>query len=104
MLGQVQLAGDLQGIRLADVADVQPIPRLERLVVELDGGVLGPRVGQGVGLQVADVGRDDRSAADAVELVEDRPAQRRAVGGIGSGTELVEQDQRVRGGLAQDLA
>ena len=104
MLGQPQLPRDLEGVRLADVADVQPILGLQRLVVELDGGVLGAGVGERVGLQVADVGRDDRAAADAVELVEDRPAQGRAVGRVGARPELVEQDQRARRRLAQDLA
>ena len=40
----------------------------------------------------------------AVELVEDRPAQRGAFGGVGAGPHLVEQDQRALGRLAQDLA
>ena len=40
----------------------------------------------------------------AVELVEDRPAQGGAVGGVGAGSHLVEQDQRLLGRLAQDLA
>ena len=55
MFRQVQAAGDLQGARLADVADVQPVARPERLQVEFDGGVLGPRVRERIGLQVADV-------------------------------------------------
>ena len=94
VLGQVQPAGDLQGVGLPDVADMQPIPRLERLDVELDRGVLGAGVGEGIGLEVADVRGDDRPAADTVELVEDRAAQGRPFRGIGSRAQLVEQDQR----------
>ena len=50
------------------------------------------------------MGRHDRPATDATELVEDRPAQGRAVGRVGAGPQLVQQHQRFPGRLAQDLA
>ncbi len=40
MLGELQVPGDLECVRLPDVADVQPVLGLEGLIVELDGGVL----------------------------------------------------------------
>ena len=103
VLGQVEPARDLERVRLADVADVQPESRAEGLEVELDRRVLGARVRERVGLQVADVGRDDRPAADAVELVEDRAAERGPFGGVGPGPQLVEQDERALGRLREDL-
>ena len=39
----------------------------------------------------------------AVELVEDRPAERRPFGRVGAGAQLVEQDERLLGRLGEDL-
>ena len=47
------------------------------------------------------MGGDDRPAADAVQLVEDRPAERGPLGRVGAGAELVDQDERPLGRLAQ---
>ncbi len=101
--GRFSLSGDQEGVRLANVADVQAIKGPERLQVELDGGVLGAGVGEGIGLQVADVGRDHRPAADRVQLVEDRPAERRPLGRVGAGAGLVEQDEGLLRCPAEDL-
>ena len=99
---QLQPAGDLQGVAHAELADVQPVGRPQRLHVELDGPVLGPLVVEGIRFQIAQVGRHHRPAAALVEAVEDGPAQRRPFRRVGAGAQLVEQDQALRVGLLQD--
>ena len=85
----------MQGVAHAELADVQPIGRPQRLDVELDGRVLGPLVVEGIRLQIAQVRRHHRPAAELVEAVEDGPAQGRPLGRVGAGAEFVEQDQAV---------
>ena len=72
---------------------MQPVRRPQRLHVELDRPVLGPLVVEGIGLQIAQVRRHHRPAAELVEAVEDGPAQRRPFGRVGAGAQFVEQDQ-----------
>ena len=103
VLVQCEPASNLKRVGLADVSNVQSVAGLKRFDVELHRGVLGPAIGQGVRLQITDVGRDDRPAAQAVQLVEDRPPQRGAFGGIGSGTQLIQQHQRAFRRVAQNL-
>ena len=69
---------------------------LQRLEVELDRGVAGARRRVGVGLELGVVGRrgDERPGPD--EVVEQRLGERRALGRVGAGAELVEQDERAR--------
>ena len=99
---QLQPAGDLQGVAHAELADVQPIGRPQRLDVELDGPVLGPLVVEGIRLQIAQVRRDHRPAAELVEAIEDGPAQGRPFGRVGAGAQLVEQHQAVGVGVPKD--
>ena len=80
----VQPLGDLQGTTAAELAGEEAIGRLEGHDVELDGGVLGAGVVEGVGLQVAQVRGDHGQALDLGKLVEDGPAKGGAFGGIGA--------------------
>ena len=48
---------------------------------------------KGIRLQIAQVGRHHRPAADVIQLVENSPAQRGPFGGIGARSQLIEQDQ-----------
>ena len=79
---QLQPAGDLQGVAHAELADVQAIGRPQRLHVELDGGVLGPLVVEGVRLQFAQVRRHHRPAAELSSP--SRIARPRAAPSVGS--------------------
>ena len=54
----------------------------------------GGRVGVGLELGVVGRGRDERAGPD--EVVEQRLGERRALGRVGAGAELVEQDERAR--------
>ena len=87
---QCQPAGDFQGVAHAELADLQPIGRLQGLDIELDSGVLGVIVVESIGLQIAEMRGDQRQAADAVELVEDGATQGGAFGRVGAGAEFIE--------------
>ena len=75
---------------------VQPVRRAERLEVELDRGVAGARRRVGVRLQLGVVGRrgDERAGPD--EVVEQGLGERRSLGRVGAGAQLVEQHERAR--------
>ena len=100
--GQPEPLGDGEGLAAAGQADGQPVGRRQRVEVELDRGVARPRRRVGVGLELGVVGRrrDDRPGPD--EVVEQRLGERRALGRVRAGTELVEQDQGARAGRLDD--
>ena len=102
VLRELQPAGDHQGVAHPELADVQAVGRPERFDVELHRPVLGPLVGERIGLQVAQMRGDNRPATDDVELVQDRPAQGRPLGRVGAGAEFVEQHQALFVGLIED--
>src|SRR5262249_16698747 len=93
---QLEPAGDAESVRHPELADVEAISRPKRLDVELDRPVLGPIVGERIRLQVPQVRGHDRSAAELVELIEDRPGERGPFRRIGPGWEFVEEDEAVR--------
>ena len=88
--------GDRERLAAARQPDRQAVRRRERLEVELDRGVPRAAGRVGVGLQLGVVGRrgDERAGPD--EVVEERLGERRALGRVGAGAELVEQDERAR--------
>ena len=88
--------GDRERLAAAGQPDREPVRRRERLQVELDRRVPGAvgRVGVGLELGVVGRGRDERAGPD--EVVEERLGQRRALGRVGAGAQLVEQDERAR--------
>ena len=94
--------GDRERLAAARQPDREPVRRRERLEVELDRRVAGPVGRVGVRLELGVVGRrgDERAGPD--EVVEQRLGQRRALGRVGAGAELVEQDQRARPGRLDD--
>ncbi len=101
-LGQPEPLGDREGLAAARQADRQAVGRRQRLEVELDGGVARPgrRVGVGLELRVVGRRRDQRAGPD--EVVEQRLGERRALGRIRPGAELVEQDERPGSGRLDD--
>ena len=101
-LGQAEPLGDREGLAAARQADRQPVRRRQRLEVELDRGVARPRRRVGVRLQLGVMGRrrDERAGPD--EVVEEGLGERRALGRVGPGPELVEQDQRPGPGRLDD--
>ena len=100
--GQPEPLGDRERLAAARQADRQAVGRRQRLEVELDRGVARARRRVGVGLELGVVGRrrDERAGPD--EVVEQRLGQRRALGRVGPGAELVEQDERARPGRLDD--
>ena len=100
--GQTEPLGDRERLAAAGQPDRQAIGRRQRLEVELDRGVARPGRGVRVGLELGVVGRGRHDRAGPDEMVEQRLRQRRALGRVGAGAELVEQDQRVRAGRLDD--
>ena len=88
--------GDRERLAAAGQPDRQLVGRRERLEVELDRGVPGAAGRVGVGLELGVVGRrrDERAGLD--EVVEEGLGERRALGRVGAGAELVEEDERAR--------
>ena len=101
-LGQAEPLGDRERLAAAGQADRQAVGRRQRLEVELDRGVARARRRVRVRLELGVVGRgrDERAGPD--EMVEQRLGQRRALGRVRPGAELVEQDERARSGRLDD--
>ena len=102
LLGQAEPLGDRERLAAAGQADRQAIGRRERLEIELDRRVARPigRVGVRLQLGVVGRGRDERAGPD--EVVEQRLGQRRALGRVRAGAQLVEQHERARPGGLDD--
>ena len=94
--------GDGEGLAAAGQPDGQAVGRRQRLEVELDRGVACLRRRVGIGLQLGVVGRRRDQGARPDEVVEKRLRQRRALGRVGAGAQLVEQDQRAGSGRLDD--
>ena len=83
-------------------ADPEPVGRAQRLQVELDGGVSDLRRRVRVDLQLGVVGGRGDQRARPQEVVQERLRQRRPLGRIRPGTQLVEQHERARTGRLRD--
>ena len=96
LLRQAEPLGDGEGLAATRQPDRQPVGRRQRLEVEFDRGVarLGRRVG--VGLQLGVVRRRGDQGAGPDEVVEEGLRQGGALGRVGPGAQLVEQDERAR--------
>ena len=95
-VGQPEPLGDRERLRAARQADREPVRGRQRLEVELHRCVARRRRLVGVDLDLGVVGRRGDQRARADEVVEQRLGQRRALGGVGAGAQLVEQDERAR--------
>ncbi len=102
-LGHAQALGDVDGVAHAGLADAQVIGGAVRLGVELDAAVLGPRARERKGLEGADVRGGDAAAAAAQQLVENGLADGGALVRVGTGADLVDQDERPGAGFVQHL-
>ena len=94
-IGQAQPPRDGKGIGLAGDADQQPISRAEGLHIELAGGVLHSRRGHGKGFQLCVVGGGGSSGPQCPDVLNDGNGQRRTLHRVGTGSQLVEQDQTI---------
>src|SRR5581483_11781133 len=77
--------GDRDGVRVARLAEDEAISRLERLVVERHGAVLGARVREGELLERAQVRRDHGARARGEDLLEGRATESGALERVGPG-------------------
>ena len=100
--GQAQPLGDREGLAAARQPDRQPVGRRQRLEVELDRRVAGPGRRVRVGLQLGVVGRRRHERAGPDEMVEERLGERRALGRVRPGAQLVEQHERPGPGRLDD--
>ena len=94
-IGQAQPPGDGKGIGLAGDADQQPVSGAEGLHIELAGGVLHSRRGHGKGFQLCVVGGGSRFCPKRSDVLNNGDGQRRALHGVSTGSQLVEQDQTI---------
>ena len=99
---QAEPLGNRERLAPAGQPDPEAIRGAERLQVELDGGIADAGRRVGVHLELRVVGRRRDEGARAQEVVEERLGQRGALGGVGAGAQLVEQDERVRTGGLRD--
>ena len=103
VVGQAQLLGDGEGVALAGDADHEPVGGLQGLDIELAAGVddaLGPH---GVGLELGVVGgRQGPDLSDMAEI-EDGDGERRALGGVGAGSQLVKEAEALAVDPAEDV-
>ncbi len=74
----------------------------ESLLVETDGGVDGSGSVFSVDLEGGEVGGDDGPGSAAEEMLGDGDSEGGAFLGIGGGAQLVEENERTRGGLSGD--
>ena len=102
LLGQAEPLGDRERLAPAGQPDRQAVGRRQRLEVEFDRGVARAGRGVGVGLELGVVRRRRDQRAGPDEVVEQRLGERRALGRVGPGAELVEQDERPGPGRLDD--
>ena len=103
LLRQPQLGGDGEGVALPGDADQQPVGGLQGLHVELAAGILHKGGGEGVDLQLAVVGGGHGADAPVVEVVQHRDGQGRALGGVCPRPQLIEEAERIRVRMVQDV-
>ena len=101
-LRKAEPIGDREGLALAGEADRQPIGRPQGADVELDGGIRHAGVLGGEGLQLGVVRRRRDHRAGVEQPADDRHGQGGALGRIGAGADLVEQDERGRTGIGHE--
>ena len=94
-LGQAQPLRDGKGVGLAGDADEQAVGGGQGVHVELAGGVLYPRRGHGVHLQLGVVGGGGHQGPHLPGALDDGGGQGRALDGVGARPQLVKEDQRL---------
>ena len=100
--GQPQLAGNGKSVTLAGDTDEQTVGGAQGLHVELAAGIFYAVGGQGVHLDLAVVGGGHDAHIHVVKEIDDGDGQGSTLGGVGTGTQLIEQYQAVGVGLLQD--
>ena len=95
IIRQSKTFGNGERITLSRDTDQQPISRAEGLHIEFAGGVLYSRRGHGKGFQLCVVGGGGSSGPQCPDVLNDGDGQRRALHRVGTGSQLVEQDQTI---------
>ena len=101
--GDAQLGTDQKGVGLARHADTELIGGHQRFYVEFAAGVDHAGRFQRIDLHLGIVGGRHQQAALAAQLLQNADRQRRALGGIGAGAQLVQQHQRTAAGDLQNM-
>ena len=107
LLRQAQPLGDGKGVGLPRDAHQQAVGGGQGLHVKLAGGVLHPRGGHGVDLQLGVVGGGGHQGPQAPGVLDDGGGQGGPLHGVGAAPQLVEEDEGVPVGLlehAHDVA
>ena len=102
LLGKAKPPGNGEGVALSGYADEQPVGGPQGLHVKFAAGVFHKGGGKGVNLQLAVMGGRHGAHAPVVQVVQDGDGKGRALRGIGSGSQLVEEAEGVRVRVLQD--
>ena len=100
--GDAQLFADQESVGLARYAHTQLIGWAQGLQIKLAAGIDHALCFQCKDLQLCIVGGRHQQNATAAQLLNDGNCQRGALGGIGTGTQLVQQHKGVRHGKLQN--
>ena len=100
--GHAESLGDGEGIGASGGAHEESVGGLEGDGVELGGGVDDAVGGVGEDLELAVVGGGDDHAVEVEQFLEQGAGEGGALGGVGAGAELVEQDEGARSGGLDD--
>ena len=104
VLRDTQLSADEERIGLAGHADAELVGGHQRFDVELAAGVDDTGGFQRVDFHLGIVGGSHQQAALAAQLFQNADSQRSTLGGVGTGTQLVQQGQRTVPGQIQNAA
>jgi len=96
--GKTHTAGDFKGVAGAGDAGAEMVGRLEGFDIEGHGAVLHPFCAIGESLECALVGGDQGEGMAGGELFQDGHGQRRALFGVGSGADLVNEHKAAGSG------
>src|SRR5699024_495714 len=92
-LGDAQLFADEEGVGLARDADAQLVGGPQGVQVEFAAGVDHPGGLEGKDFQFGIVGGGHQQDAAAAQVLDDGHRKGCALGGVGAGAQLVQQDQ-----------
>src|SRR5690606_25232879 len=99
---QAQPLGNRQRVRASRQADDQAVSRAQRFEVKLDTGIAYAGSLYSVDFEFRVMGRHDGCDAAVLQMIEQRPRQRRTFRRVGSRADFIQQHQRTLVGFAQD--
>ena len=94
LFGKAELARDRKSVASSGYSDQEPVGGRKRCHIELTAGVADTGCGECVGLELSVMSGCHNVHPSFMQIREDRPRESRALRGIRSGSELVEEHKR----------